>query len=136
ETTASTTPGRAEEPQASSAATSPLPGQPGEGSDNETAASTTPGRAEEPQASSAGTHPETSGQSATMTDGERIDALDGQLAASLAVFDGMILGERAAAAAMADRDPGAMAGGGGTDPNGTEGDSEGDGAGGPLFEEG
>ena len=68
-----------------------------------------------------------------MTDAENIEALDGQLNASLAVFDGMILGERAAAAAIANSDPGAM-GGGGVESD--DGDPSGGGASGPLFEEG
>lgn len=71
-----------------------------------------------------------------MTTEETIGVLDGQLDASLTVFDGMILGERAAAQAMETPDDGGY-GAGGSDEEEGEG-SEGDiaSAGGPLFEEG
>jgi len=78
-----------------------------------------------------------------MTGGERIEALDGQLNESFATFDAMILGERAAVAAIADSLPASATsprggGGGAEDGSGMGGDGMGgDGSGGgPLFEEG
>lgn len=75
-----------------------------------------------------------------MTGVESVEALDGQFNESLAVFDGMILTERAAAQAMGDANPVANQGDSGAagvgtgDENGEEGDGAG-GFGGPLFEE-
>ncbi|MFA5495355.1 MAG: hypothetical protein WC247_11300 [Porticoccaceae bacterium] len=75
------------------------------------------------------------GAGGARTAGEIIEGLDGQLNDSMAVFDGMILTERAAAAAMADSalSDGSTAGAGGHDGDGDEGDFGGSG---PLFEEG
>lgn len=73
--------------------------------------------------------------SGAMTSDERIEALDGQLNESLATFDAMILGERAAVAAIADSSPASTTASGSSAGSGAQ-DGDGMGGGGPLFEEG